>query len=87
MSLGNPLSGLTTGPYWLPDGWSTLGRLLPPGASGNLLRADAFYDGTDAGAPHVGPVDLAGLALVFAADRRRGREAGKNAPAVRGSAS
>ncbi len=76
MFLGNPLSGLTTGPYWLPDGWSTLGRLLPPGASGSLLRANAFYDGTGAGGPALvlGVWAVAGLALVLAADRRRGRK-------------
>ncbi|MFG3250885.1 hypothetical protein [Streptomyces sp. NPDC048187] len=83
MFLGNPLSGLTTGPYWLPDGWSTLGRLLPPGASGNLLRANAFYDGTGAGGPALvlGVWALAGLVLVFAANRRRGRKGG-DAPAM-----
>ncbi|MFF9204581.1 hypothetical protein ACF1AE_22745 [Streptomyces sp. NPDC014986] len=32
MLLGNPLSGLATGPYRLPDGGSTFGRLPPPGA-------------------------------------------------------
>ncbi|MFF8633667.1 hypothetical protein ACF052_05620 [Streptomyces pilosus] len=78
MFLGNPLSGLATGPYWLPDGWSTLGQLMPPGASGSLLRADAFYDGTGAGGPAVvlGVWVLAGLALMFAADRRHNRKAG-----------
>ncbi|WP_077796383.1 hypothetical protein [Streptomyces sp. JHA26] len=83
MFLGNPLSGLTTGPYWLPDGWSTLGRLLPPGASGNLLRANAFYDGTGAGGPALvlGVWVLAGLALILAADRRRNRKPG-DAPAA-----
>lgn len=30
MLLGNPLSAIASGPYWLPDGWSTLGQLLPP---------------------------------------------------------
>ncbi|MFI8490726.1 hypothetical protein [Streptomyces rubrogriseus] len=81
MFLGNPLSGLTTGPYWLPDGWSTLGQLLPPGASGSLLRANAFYDGTGAGGPALvlGLWTLAGVALMFAADRRRNGKAGSKA--------
>ncbi|MGW0043285.1 ABC transporter permease [Rhodococcus sp. NPDC003348] len=48
MFLGNPLSGIGTGDHWLPDGWSTLGQLLPPGASGSLLRANAFFDGAGA---------------------------------------
>src|SRR6266508_2040173 len=44
MLLGNPLSGVTTAPEMLPDGWSTLGRLLPPGASASMLRSVAFFD-------------------------------------------
>ncbi|MGW9362137.1 hypothetical protein [Streptomyces diastaticus] len=31
MFLGNPLSGLATGPHWLPAGWAALGQALPPG--------------------------------------------------------
>ncbi|MFJ5088934.1 hypothetical protein [Streptomyces sp. NPDC088674] len=75
MFLGNPLSGLATGPYWLPDGWSTLGQLLPMGAAGSLLRADAFFDGTGAGAPLavLGTWSAAGLAMVLVALRRAGR--------------
>ncbi|MFI8194215.1 hypothetical protein ACIF8T_36730 [Streptomyces sp. NPDC085946] len=78
MFLGNPLSGLATGPYWLPDGWSALGQFLPPGASGSLLRANAFYDGTGAGGPAfvLTAWVLAGLTLVFVADRRHRRKAG-----------
>ncbi|MFJ9054756.1 hypothetical protein [Streptomyces sp. NPDC102409] len=72
MLLGNPLSGLATGPHWLPDGWATLGQLLPPGASGSLLRTNAFFDSADAGLP---VLTLAvwvavGIALAFLADRR-----------------
>ncbi|CAM5720417.1 hypothetical protein SVIOM342S_01684 [Streptomyces violaceorubidus] len=51
MLLGNPLSGLATGPHWLPDGWATVGQLPPPGAAGSLLRANAFFDGTGTGYP------------------------------------
>ncbi|MFJ4339563.1 hypothetical protein [Streptomyces sp. NPDC088915] len=72
MLLGNPLSGLGSGPYWLPSGWSTLGQVLPPGASGSLLRSLAFFDGTGAAVP---ALTLAawvalGLVLLFVADRR-----------------
>lgn len=77
MLLGNPLSGLATGPHWLPTGWATLGQLLPPGASGSLLRTNAYFDGADAGLPAVvltAWVAL-GLALAFAADRRGARPA------------
>ncbi|MFB7085726.1 hypothetical protein [Streptomyces sp. NPDC056296] len=77
MFLGNPLSGLGTGPYWLPDGWSTLGQLLPPGASGSLLRSNAFFDGTGASGPLLVLAlwALAGLALMVLADRRHGKRA------------
>lgn len=46
--VGNPLSGLTTGWEWLPSGWGAFGQLLPPGASGELLRSLAFFDGAGA---------------------------------------
>ncbi|MEU3511990.1 hypothetical protein ABZ733_29695 [Streptomyces longwoodensis] len=76
MLLGNPLSGLATGPHWLPDGWATLGQLLPPGASGSLLRANAFFDGTGAGLPALVLTVWTVLGCTFAlvADRR-GRQA------------
>ncbi|WP_431033096.1 hypothetical protein ACQYWQ_07295 [Streptomyces sp. P6-2-1] len=83
MFLGNPLSGLQTGPHWLPNGWSTFGQLLPPGAAGSLLRANAFFDGAHAAAPLVVLTAwvLLGLVLLFTADRRgRGaRRAGERA--------
>lgn len=73
MLLGNPLSGLSSAPEMLPEGWGTLGQLLPPGATGNLLRSVAFFDGAAA----AGPVTvlatwaLAGGALCLAAAARR----------------
>ncbi|MBM7458371.1 ABC transporter permease [Rhodococcus coprophilus] len=51
MFIGNPLSALGTGSNWLPDGWSTFGQLLPPGATGSLLRANAFFGGIGSGYP------------------------------------
>ncbi|MEU8257595.1 hypothetical protein AB0C06_25380 [Micromonospora inaquosa] len=51
MLIGNPLAGTATAPEMLP-GWSgTLGQLLPPGASGRLLRSTAFFDGHGATHP------------------------------------
>ncbi len=48
MLIGNPLSGAATAPEMLP-GWSgMLGRLLPPGSGGQLLRSTAFFDGRGA---------------------------------------
>ncbi|MZD07381.1 hypothetical protein GTW43_20175, partial [Streptomyces sp. SID5785] len=51
MLLGNPLSGLATGPHWLPAGWAAFGQALPPGAAGALLRTNAFFDGAGAAGP------------------------------------
>lgn len=44
--LGNPLSGLTSAPELLPQPWGALGQLLPPGATGTLLRNTSFFDGS-----------------------------------------
>jgi hypothetical protein len=49
--LGNPLSGLAGAPELLPTGWGTLGQLLPPGATGTLLRSVSWFDGAGSGAP------------------------------------
>lgn len=43
--LGNPLSGLTSAPEYLPTPWGNIGQFLPPGATGTLLRNVAFFDG------------------------------------------
>ncbi|WNM23750.1 hypothetical protein RN607_10305 [Demequina capsici] len=43
--LGNPLSGLTSAPEMLPTPWGAIGQLLPPGATGTLLRNVGFFDG------------------------------------------
>lgn len=51
MFIANPLSGMATGWQWLPSPWGFIGQLLPPGAAGSLLRADAFFDGRGAGLP------------------------------------
>jgi hypothetical protein len=78
--IGNPFSGVATGPEMLPTGAGWLGQLLPPGAGGNLLRSTGLFDGAAAGG-HVAVLAvwaLAGLALLFAS-ALRGR---KTAPAV-----
>ena len=43
--LANPLSGLATGPWLLPTGWSTLGQWMPIGATGHLVRSLSFLMG------------------------------------------
>lgn len=49
--LGNPLSGLASAPEMLPQPWGTIGQLLPPGATGTLLRNVAFFDGASTAQP------------------------------------
>ena len=73
--LGNPLSGLTGAPELLPSGWGTLGQLLPPGATGTLLRDVAFFDGAAAGRPLAVLACwlVAGLALAAVAGLRSRR--------------
>jgi hypothetical protein len=76
--LGNPLSGLTSAPEMLPQGWGAFGQLLPPGASGSLLRSVAFFDGAGAGRPLI--VLLAWL-VVGAALAAAGTVRGRRRPA------
>ncbi|BBH69754.1 membrane protein [Actinoplanes sp. OR16] len=91
MLIGNPLSGSASAPQMLP-GWSgELGRLLPPGAGGQLLRSTAFFDGH--GSAHAVIVLLgwlaAGVALAIAGALRSrrpgvadGNEADTETPAM-----
>jgi ABC-2 family transporter len=75
--VGNPFSGVATGPEMLPTGAGSLGQLLPPGAGGNLLRSTGFFDGAAAG-QHVAVLVtwvLAGLALLLVAAARSRRVA------------
>lgn len=78
--IANPLSGLSTSAAWLPSPWGAIGQLLPPGASGTLLRSNAFFDGRGASAQLVvlGSWVLAGCALcgltALQAHRRSTRE-------------
>ncbi|MEE4021932.1 ABC transporter permease [Gordonia sp. PKS22-38] len=46
--LGNPLSGLASAPEMLPTPWGYIGQLLPPGATGTMLRDVAFFNGNGA---------------------------------------
>ena len=45
MFVGNPFAGIATSAVWLPTTVATLGQLLPPGATGTLVRAVAYFDG------------------------------------------
>lgn len=48
MFLGNPLAGIATTGAWLPSGLGAFGQILPPGATGSLVRSVAYFDGTGA---------------------------------------
>ncbi|MET7744286.1 hypothetical protein [Streptomyces sp. NPDC005385] len=84
MLLGNPLSGLATGPHWLPDGWATVGQLLPPGASGSLLRANGFFDGSGGGSAVLVLMVwvVLGIGLALIADRGGRRTTGSRSTVV-----
>src|SRR5690606_24836282 len=43
MFLGNPLAGFGTTGAWLPSGLGLFGQLLPPGATGTLVRSAAYF--------------------------------------------
>lgn len=51
MFLGNPLAGIGTTGAWLPTGLGTFGQLLPPGATGALVRSAAYFGGAGAMVP------------------------------------
>lgn len=46
--VGNPWSAVASAPELLPEPAGAIGRLLPPGAGGTLLRSTAFFDGAGA---------------------------------------
>ena len=75
--LGNPFSGVWSGPEMLPQPVGAIGQLMPPGAGGNLLRSTGFFDGAAAGG-HVAVLvawSLVGLAAIVAAAARARRPA------------
>jgi hypothetical protein len=76
--IGNPFSGVATGPVLLPKVVAVLGQLLPPGAGGNLLRSTAFFGGNGGGGSLavLSVWSLLGLgAIALAALRQRPRNA------------
>lgn len=75
--LGNPLSGLSSAPEFLPAPWGAIGQLLPPGATGTLLRNVAFFDGSATLTPIIvlGFWALAGLGMYLLAVSRSNQDA------------
>lgn len=74
--LGNPLSGLSSAPDLLPRPWGTIGQLLPPGATGTLLRHVVFFDGAAIAVPLAVLCGWTALGIaLFALGERRSRVA------------
>lgn len=46
MFLGNPFAGIATTSAWLPSGLGAFGQVLPPGATGTLVRSVAYFGGS-----------------------------------------
>ncbi len=46
--ISNPLSGIATGPQWLPAPWGEIGQLMPIGAAGTAMRSAVFFNGAGA---------------------------------------
>jgi hypothetical protein len=78
--LGNPFSGVTSAPEMLPEPVGAVGRWLPPGAGGTLLRSVGFFDGRAADSPVLVLTvwAVAGLTLVTIGGLRK--QAGPPAP-------
>jgi hypothetical protein len=74
--IANPLSGLATGPWWLPQPWGAIGQFLPIGAAGTVIRSAAFFDGAGAGRALLvlGVWIAVGLTLVALSARRATRD-------------
>jgi hypothetical protein len=82
--VGNPFSGVSTGPEMLPEPAGSLGQLLPPGAGGNLLRSTGFFDGAAAGG-HLSVLVawvILGLGALLVASLRDRRPAAAAVPAT-----
>jgi hypothetical protein len=82
--VGNPFSAVGSAPELLPEPAGDIGRLMPPGAGGNLLRSTGFFDGAG-GADHLTVLAIwtvAGLALLLVAELRGRRTAGAEAAAA-----
>jgi hypothetical protein len=76
--VGNPWSGTGSAPELLPSAAGFIGQLLPPGASAQLLRGTAFFDGGGAGG-HLAVLlvwTVLGLGAILAGAKLRQPESG-----------
>ena len=74
--VANPLSGMSTGWYWLPKPWGFIGQLLPLGAAGTALRSTAYFDGAGMGfaLSVLATWALVGLALFLLGNKRAAKQ-------------
>lgn len=82
MFLGNPFAGMATTAAWLPAGLGAFGQILPPGATGTLVRSVAYFGGAGgltAGLT-LGAWVLGGLVIHGVGSWREGRPAKVAAP-------
>ena len=75
--ISNPLSGIATGPQWLPAPWGEIGQLMPIGAAGTAMRSAVFFNGAGAGQAVIVLTcwALAGLVMSALGERRTARRA------------
>ena len=69
--VGNPLSGLATGPWLLPHAAALIGQWMPIGATGFLVRSLAFFDGGAGGAWRVLAIWIAAGFVMLMFDRSK----------------
>ena len=71
--VGNAFSAATSAPQLLPAAAGRIGQWLPPGASGNLLRSTAYFNGNGAAGHLIVLIiwSVLGLAAIFAGQRFR----------------
>jgi hypothetical protein len=70
--LGNAFSGVSSAPELLPTPAGALGRWMPPGAAGNLLRSTAYFSGHGGAQPLVALVawSVFGMVAIAVGHRR-----------------
>ncbi|WP_199220444.1 hypothetical protein [Homoserinimonas hongtaonis] len=74
MFLGNPLAGISTTAAWLPAGLGIIGQILPPGATGTLVRSAAYFGGSGGLVAALTLVAwIVGGAVLLALGKRRAR--------------
>ncbi|MEU5979760.1 ABC transporter permease [Streptomyces sp. NPDC047315] len=69
--IGNPFSGAASAPELLPEPAGLIGQWLPPGAGSQLLRSQAYFDGSGSGGEVLVLCLWAGLGLAAVLLARR----------------